>query len=283
MTTLTAPESGHTKEPAISLPPSGAEYGSSGGLRASSAHVLTLAGRTIRKMVRTPEQLVDATLQPILFVVLFVYLFGGAVAGSRHDYLQYVIPSIMAQTILFASMTIGINLSTDVKKGVFDRFRSLPIARSAPLLGAVLGEMVRFIVAAGFVIGFGYILGFRVQTNVLAALAGVLLVLFFALCICWVSVLIGMMAREPGAVQGIGFLIMFPLTFGSNTFVKASTLPGWLQTWVHVNPVSHLVDGVRGLMLGGPVAWPVTQTLLWSLGLLAVFMPLAIRAYRRKV
>jgi oleandomycin transport system permease protein len=283
MTTLTAPESGHTKDAAISLPPSGTQYGSRGGARASVAHVLTLAGRTVRKMVRTPEQLVDATLQPIIFVVLFVFLFGGAVAGSRHDYTQFVIPSIMAQTILFASMTIGINLSTDVKKGVFDRFRSLPIARSAPLLGAVLGEMVRFVLASAVVIGFGYIIGFRVQTNALEALAAVALVLFFALCICWISVLIGMWAREPGAVQGIGFLIMFPLTFGSNTFVKASTLPGWLQAWVHVNPVSHLVDAVRGLMLGGPVAWPVTQTLLWSLGLLAVFMPLAVRAYRRKV
>jgi oleandomycin transport system permease protein len=283
MSTLTAPESGHTKDPAISLPPSGEVYGSSGGLRASTGHVLTLAGRTIRKIIRTPEQLIDATLQPIIFVLLFVYIFGGAVAGSRHEYLQYVIPSIMAQTILFSSMTIGINLSTDVKKGVFDRFRSLPISRSAPLIGAVLGEMARFVVAAGFVIGFGYILGFRVQTNALAAIAGVLLVLFFALCICWISVLIGMMAREPGAVQGIGFLIIFPLTFGSNTFVKASTLPGWLQAWVHVNPVTHLVDGIRGLMLGGPVAWPVAQTLMWAFGFLAVFMPLAIRAYRRKV
>jgi oleandomycin transport system permease protein len=281
MSTLTAPE--HTKDPGISVPSNAGDYGSSGGFRASTGHVLTLAGRTIRKIIRTPEQLIDATLQPVIFVVLFVYIFGGAVAGSRHEYLQYVIPSIMAQTILFSSMTIGINLSTDVKKGVFDRFRSLPIARSAPLIGAVLGEMARFVVAAGFVIGFGYILGFRVQTNALAAIAGVLLVLFFALCICWISVLIGMKAREPGAVQGIGFLIIFPLTFGSNTFVKASTLPGWLQAWVHVNPVTHLVDGIRGLMLGGPVAWPVAQTLMWAFGFLIVFMPLAIRAYRRKV
>ncbi len=278
MTTLTAPEPG-----SIRVPPAGSSYGGNGGLAASANHVFTLAGRTVRKMVRTPEQLVDATLQPILFVVLFVYLFGGAVAGSRHEYLQFVIPSIMAQTVLFGSMTIGINLNTDIKKGVFDRFRSLPIARSAPLVGAVLGEMVRFVVASAFVIGFGYLIGFRVQTDVLRTLAGVAMVLVFALCICWVSVFIGMLAREPGAVQGIGFLLMFPLTFGSNTFVPASTLPGWLQAWVHVNPVSHLVDATRGLMLGGPVAWPVAQTLLWAAGILAVFMPLAIRAYKRKV
>ena len=282
MSTLTAPDTSPSTE-RIPIAPAGSTYGGRDGMRASLSHVLTLAGRTVVKIRRTPEQLVDATLQPILFVVLFVYLFGGAVAGNRHDYLQFVIPSIMAQTILFASMTIGVNLNTDIKKGVFDRFRSLPIARSAPLVGAVLGEMVRFVVASAFVIGFGYVIGFRVQTNTLEALAAVALVLLFALCICWVSVFIGMLAREPGAVQGLGFLLMFPLTFGSTTFVKASTLPGWLQAWVHVNPVSHLVDASRGLMLGGPVAWPAVQSLLWSFGILAVFAPLAIRAYRRKV
>ena len=167
------------------------------------------------------------------------------------SYTEFVIPSIMAQTLLFASMTIGVNLNTDIKKGVFDRFRSLPIARSAPLIGAVLGELVRFVVGACFVVGFGYIIGFRVHTNALEAVAAVLL--------------------------------MFPLTFASTTFVKAATLPGWLQAWVHVNPVTHLVEAARGLMLGGPVAWPVVQSLLWCLGIAGVFMPLAIRAYRRKV
>ena len=281
MSTLTAPEETQTRSQ-IPVAAVGSQYGGKEGIRPAIGHILTLAGRTIRKIARTPEQLVDATLQPILFVVLFVYLFGGAVSGSRHAYLQFVIPAIMAQTILFASMTIGVNLNSDIKEGVFDRFRSLPISRSAPLMGAVLGEMVRFVIASGFVIGFGYVIGFRVQTNALQALAAVLLVLFFALCICWVSVFIGMLVREPGGVQGFGFLLMFPLTFGSSTFVPPDTLPGWLQAWVHVNPVTHLVDASRGLMLGGPVAWPVIQSLLWSVGILAVFAPLAIRAYRRK-
>jgi oleandomycin transport system permease protein len=282
MSTLTAPDTA-ASSPAITVAPHGSQYGGSGGLRASTAHVLTLAARTITKIRRTPEQLVDATLQPILFVVLFVYLFGAAVAGSRHDYTQFVIPSIMAQTLLFASMTIGVNLNTDIKKGVFDRFRSLPIARSAPLIGAVLGEFVRFVIASCVVVGFGYVIGFRIHTNAFEAIAAVLLVLLFSLTMCWVSVFIGMLVREPGAVQGFGFLLMFPLTFGSTTFVKAATLPGWLQAWVHVNPVTHLVEATRGLMLGGAVAWPVVQTLLWALGIAAVFMPLAIRAYRRKV
>jgi oleandomycin transport system permease protein len=282
MSTLTAPDPAPITQ-AIPAAPAGSPYGGRDGLRSSAQHVLTLAGRTITKIRRTPEQLVDATLQPILFVVLFVFLFGGAVAGSRHAYTEFVIPAIMAQTLLFASMTIGVNLNTDIKKGVFDRFRSLPIARSAPLMGAVLGELVRFVVGACFVLGFGYVIGFRVHTNALMVLAAVVLVLIFALSFCWVSVFIGMLVREPGAVQGFGFLLMFPLTFGSSTFVPAATLPGWLQAWVHVNPVTHLVQATRGLMLGGPVAWPVVQSLLWSFGIAAVFMPLAIRAYRRKV
>lgn len=282
MSTLTAPDRAPSAS-AIPAAPIGSPYGGRDGMRASVQHVLTLAGRTITKIRRTPEQLVDATLQPILFVILFVYLFGAAVAGSRHDYTEFVIPSIMAQTLLFASMTIGVNLNTDIKKGVFDRFRSLPIARSAPLIGAVLGELVRFVVGACFVVGFGYVIGFRVHTNALEAIAAVLLVLLFALSVCWVSVFIGMLVREPGAVQGFGFLLMFPLTFGSTTFVKAATLPGWLQAWVHVNPVTHLVEAARGLMLGGPVAWPVAASLLWCAGIAGVFMPLAIRAYRRKV
>jgi oleandomycin transport system permease protein len=281
MTVLTAPDPLKAQDP-IPVPPAGAGYGGAGGLRSSVAHVGTLAARTIRKIRRTPEQLIDATLQPIIFVVLFVYLFGGAVAGSRHDYLQFVIPSILAQTIVFASMTIGVNLNNDINTGVFDRFRSLPIARSAPLMGAVVGEMVRFVIASAFVIGFGSAIGFRVQTNALLALAAVLVVLFFALCFCWLSVLIGMLVREPGAVQGVSFLIMFPITFGSSTFVPTDTLPGWLQAWVNVNPFTHLVEAVRGLMLGGETGRPVLLTLAWSVGILAVLMPLAVRAYKRK-
>ena len=245
-------------------------------------HSLALAWRSIVKIRRTPEQLMDVTLQPIIFVVLFVYLFGGAISGSQHDYLQFVLPSILVQTVLFSSMAIGMNLNTDIKRGVFDRFRSLPIARSAPLIGAVLGDIVRFLVSIVVLMAFGYAIGFRVQTNALQALAACALALVFAVCLSWVSVLIGMMVREPGSVQGFGFLVMFPLTFGSSMFVPVDTLPGWLQAWVTVNPVTHLVDAVRGLMVGGPVATPVLQSLMWSALLVAVFAPLAVRAYRRR-
>ncbi|HEX6756456.1 MAG TPA: ABC transporter permease [Mycobacteriales bacterium] len=245
-------------------------------------HSLVLAGRAVLKIRRTPEQLLDATLQPIIFVVLFVYIFGGAVAGSTHDYLQYVLPAIMVQTVMFSSVGIGVNLNTDIKKGVFDRFRSLPIPRSAPLVGAVLAEVVRFVVSVVVLMAVGYALGFRVTTDPATALAGCLLVIVFALCLCWVSVFLGTVLREPGSVQGILFLVLFPLTFGSNMFVPISSMPGWLQAWAHVNPTTHLVEAIRGLLVGGPVAGPVLWTLGWAGLMLAVFAPLAVRAYRRR-
>lgn len=245
-------------------------------------HSLVLAWRSLVKVRRTPEQLLDVTLQPIIFVLLFVYLFGGAIAGSQHDYLQFVLPALMVQTVLFSSLAIGVNLNTDIKKGVFDRFRSLPISRAAPLVGAVLGDVIRFVVSIVVLLGFGTAIGFRIQTGPLQALAGCLLVIGFALSLSWVAVLVGLLVREPGGVQGFGFLVMFPLTFGSSMFVPPSTLPDWLQAWVKVNPVTHLVDAVRGLMLGGPTAGPVLQSILWSIGIVAVFAPIAVSVYRRK-
>jgi oleandomycin transport system permease protein len=249
---------------------------------ALARHSLALAWRNVLKIRRTPEQLLDVTLQPVIFVLLFVYVFGGAIAGSTHEYLQYVLAAIMVQTVLFSSLSIGVNLNTDIKKGVFDRFRSLPIARSAPLVGAVLADVVRFGVSVLVLMGFGYAIGFRIGTDPLSALAGCLLVIVFALCLSWVFVYLGVRLREPGAVQGIGFVLMFPLTFGSNMFVPVDSLPGWLQGWVKVNPVSHLVEAARGLLVGGPVATPVAQSLASSAALLVVFAPLAVRAYRKR-
>jgi oleandomycin transport system permease protein len=245
-------------------------------------HSLVLAGRAVRKIRRTPEQFIDVTLQPIIFVVLFVYIFGGAISGSTHDYLQYVLPAIMVQTVLFTSLSIGVNLNTDIKKGVFDRFRSLPIGRSAPLIGAVSAEVVRFSTSVAVLMAFGYAVGFRIGTNPMSALAGCLLAIAFALCMSWVAVFLGTWLRESGAVQGIGFLVMFPLTFGSNMFVQTSSLPGWLQGWVKINPVTHLTDAIRGLLVGGPVAGPVGWSVLTGAIILAIFAPLAVATYRRK-
>jgi oleandomycin transport system permease protein len=245
-------------------------------------HALALAHRGLLKTWRTPEALIDVTLQPVIFLLLFVYLFGGAITGSTHDYLQFVLPGLLVQSILFGSVAIGVNLNTDIDKGVFDRFRSLPIARSAPLVGAVMADVIRYVILTIVLVVTGSLMGFRIGTDPFQSVLACLLAIAFALCLCWVSVFIGMLARTPGAVQGILFLTMFPLTFGSNVFVEADTMPGWLQAFVKVNPATHLTSSVRGLMLGGPVARPVIYTLCWMVGLLAAFFPLAVRMYRRR-
>jgi oleandomycin transport system permease protein len=246
-------------------------------------HSWVLAKRNLVGVTRNPEALLDVTLQPIIFIAMFTYIFGGAIAhGSTHDYLQYLIPGILAQTIAFGSVAIGVNLNTDIEKGVFDRFRSLPIARSAPLVGSVLADILRYSLLCVVTIGFGYVLGFRAQTSAPEVLAACLLAIAFALCLSWVSVYIGMIARTSGSVQGIVFLIMFPLTFGTSTFVPTSTMPGWLQSFTHINPLTHLIGALRGLMLGGPVQSDLLWTFLWMGILLAVFVPLALRAYARR-
>ncbi len=251
---------------------------------------LILAKRSVTKMFRNPEQFIDVTLQPIIMTVLFVFIFGGAVAGDTATYLPFVLPGIIVQTIMFTSLTIGVNLNTDIQKGVFDRFRSLPISRSAPLLGAVGGDIVRHVIALAVSLGFGTLIGFRTDVPWYSVLAGVGLLILFAVSLCWVSVLIGMLARSSGAVQGISFLIVFPLTFGSSTFVPASTLPDWLQGWVSINPVTHLIEAMRGLISGASYMAPgstLGHEVLWVLAscvvLVGIFFPLATWAYRRKL
>ncbi|HEX4107544.1 MAG TPA: ABC transporter permease [Solirubrobacteraceae bacterium] len=247
-------------------------------------HSLVLAKRSLISMLRTPEALIDVTLQPIIFLLMFTYIFGGAVAhGSRHDYLQFLLPGILAQAIATGGVAIGVNLNNDVTKGIFDRFRSLPIARSAPLIGAVLADVVRYAIVCTVTLAFGYVLGFRARTSVLDVLAACLLAISFALCLCWASVFVGMLVRTSGSVQGIMALVVLPLSFGSNTFVPTHTMPGWLQAFVKVNPLTHLVGAMRGLLLGGAVASDVLWTLMWMATLLVVFVPLALRAYRRRV
>ncbi len=246
-------------------------------------HSAALAKRNLIGVTRNPEALLDVTLQPIIFILLFTYVFGGAISGgSQHDYLQFLLPGIIAQTIAFGGVAIGVNLNSDIEKGVFDRFKSLPISRSAPLVGAVLGDVVRYLVLIVVTLGFGYVIGFRAETDVFQVLAACVLAISFALCLCWISVFIGMKARTPGAVQGILFLALFPLTFGASTFVPTETLPSWLQTFTDVNPMTHLVDSLRGLLLGGLEASDVLWTVGWMGAIVALFVPLALRAYNRR-
>jgi oleandomycin transport system permease protein len=246
-------------------------------------HALVLAKRNLIKTARTPEQLIDVTMQPIIFLLLFVYVFGGALGGgSRHDYLQFLLPGLLGQGIAMGSIALGQNMNADIQKGVFDRFRSLPIARSVPLVGAVLADFARYLILCVIYLGFGYAIGFRIQTNPIGLLGAVVLAIGFALCFCWVSLWVGLKARSAGSVQGIMFLLIFPLSFGSSSFVDPHTMPGWLQAWNVVNPITRLVDSMRGLMLGGPVATNLLITSGWMAALLVAFVPMALQAYKRR-
>jgi len=246
-------------------------------------HGLSLAWRGVLKIRKNPEQLVDVTIQPILFLVLFVYLFGGAVAGSTGAYLQNLTPGLLVQNTIMASMSAGVALNTDVSKGVFDRFRSMPIARSAPLVGAVLADFVRYLVAIAVLLIMATIMGFRIQTDPGSTILAVAVMMLAGLCFCWIAVFVGMLVESPGAVQGIMVAFIFPLTFGSNVFVPTGTMPGWLQTWSDISPVSLLADAMRGLLVGGEVGGPLLGALAWMAGVVVVFFPLAMRAYRRRV
>ncbi|MHB1593381.1 MAG: ABC transporter permease [Streptosporangiaceae bacterium] len=252
------------------------------GLGDGLRHTFTLTWRSVLKIRTNLEDVVGLSLQPIMFLLLFTYVFGGAIAGGTHQYLQFELPGLLVMTVVFATMGTGLMLNQDITGGVFDRFRSLPIARWAPLAGAVLGDMVRYMISVAVTLGFGMVLGFRIETNPVAAAAGCLLLLVFALAMCWVSTLIGLLSKTPQGVQIYGFLVMFPLVFGSNLLVPSGTMPGWLQAFVKVNPMTYLTSAERGLLTGGPVTAPTVRSLLWALAILVVFAPLAVRAYRRR-
>ena len=253
-----------------------------------SSHALgdtgVLTGRSLRHILRSPDTIITTAVMPVAMMLLFTYVFGGAIAaGSQHDYLQYLLPGILGQTIALGGVAIGVNLNEDVGKGIFDRFRALPIGRSAPLIGAVLADVVRYTLVFLTTLGMGYLLGFRAETGFVSVIAGGLLAVGFALCLSWASVWIGMKARTSGAVQGIMMLLLFPLSFASTTFVRSGTMPDWMQAISDNNPLSHLVGAERALLLGQPMSDHLWQTAAWMVGLVAVFFPLALRAYRRKV
>jgi oleandomycin transport system permease protein len=248
----------------------------------ATRHGLTLAWRSLLKLRHSPDQLLDVLLMPVTFVLVFVFLFGKAVAGDWHAYLQFVLPGIAVQALLFVTMNTAVALNTDVRTGVFDRFRSLPIARSAPLSGHALGDLAKYVLSLVLVFGFGAILGFRPHGSPLAMLAGCGLIMLFTFAVSWVSALVAMLARSAAGVQGLAFLLIFPLTFGSNVFVPTAQLPGWLQAWVRINPVTQVSDAARGLLLDLPPGRAIAVSLLWTAGILAVFAPLAVRAYRRR-
>ena len=250
-------------------------------LRQTLANTLTMAGRGLLKIRRTPEQLIDVTVQPILFTVMFTYIFGGAISGDVQSYLPIIIPGILVQTVITTSVVTGVQLREDMGKGVFDRFRSLPIARIAPLSGALLADTVRYAIATTLTFTMGFIMGFRPVSLGGVIVAG-LLVIACAWALSWIFAFFGVIARSAGSVQGISFLILFPLTFLSNAFVPADTMPSWLQWFVNLNPVSHLVTAVRELVNAGTVGADVWLALLGAAVVVAVFAPLTVRAYMSK-
>lgn len=242
---------------------------------------LAFGRRALLKIKHVPEQLFDVTVFPVMLTLLFTYLFGGAIAGSVDDYIQFLLPGILVQGVIMITMYTGITLNTDIQKGVFDRFRSLPIWRPSALVGMLLGDAVRFTIASVVVLSLGLLIGFRPEGGAVGVVAGVGLLLLFAFAFGWIWTFLALVLRTPNAVMGVSMMVITPLTFGSNIFVDPSTMPSWLQSFVEVNPVSDLVTSVRGLMGDVPVGSEVLTVLLWSAGLVAVFGPLTMRRYAR--
>jgi daunorubicin/doxorubicin transport system permease protein len=246
------------------------------------AVILTFAWRAVLKLVRIPEQLADVIAIPIIFTLLFTYLFGGALAGSTGAYLQFLLPGTLTMTALLVTIHAGISLNTDVTSGVFDRFRTTPIWRPAPIVGALLGDIGRYLLASTLVVAVGLALGYRPVGGVTGVLLAVALVVIFALSLSWVWTMLGLVVRAPTAVMNIGTTVLFPLTIASNVFVQPQTMPGWLQALININPVTHLVTAVRGLMAGTVVAGEIVWVLLACVTLTVIFAPLTSYLYRNK-
>jgi ABC-2 type transport system permease protein len=245
------------------------------------SQTLSMAWRALKKMRRNPEQFFDVTLQPLLFTTMFAYIFGGAISGNVQKYLPLLIPGIVAQTVLTTCMSTGVQLREDMEKGVFDRFKSLPIARIAPLAGPMVADLVRYLIAASLTFVMGVIIGYRPGGGALGVLGAIALAMFTGWALAWIFTFIGTMARNARSVQGISMLILFPLTFLSNAFVPVKTLPSWLADFVRVNPVSHLVSASRDLANLGVISGEAGWTLLAGLVVIVIFAPLSVYSYKR--
>jgi ABC-2 type transport system permease protein len=245
------------------------------------SNALTFGWRGMLKVKHVPEQLLDVTITPVMFVLMFTYLFGGAVAGSTQEYLQYLLPGILVMSVLFTTVYAGIALNTDLTKGVVDRFRSLPIWRPAPLVGSLLGDAVRYVLAGTVIIGLGLALGFRPEGGAVGVVAALALTVVFSFGLSWVFAVLGLLLRSPNAVMNAGFMGIFPLTFLSNVFVDPETLPSGLKAFVEVNPISTLATASRGLMAGQADTADIVVVLVVAAVLAAVFAPLTTILYRK--
>jgi ABC transporter DrrB family efflux protein len=246
------------------------------------ADALVMAKRHLIQIPRIPEELIFATIQPVMFVLLFRYVFGGAIAINGTSYVNYLMAGIFAQTVIFGSTSTGIGLATDLQKGLVDRFRSLPMAKSAVLTGRTISDIVRnaFIVLIMWIVGL--LVGFRPEGNVLSWFAGAGLLLLTSFAFSWISATIGLLVRSVEAAQSAGFVWLFPLTFASSAFVPTSSMPGWLRAFAEHQPVTIIVNAVRGLLLNKPDAATIWLALAWCFGILVIFIPLAVWAYGRR-
>jgi len=245
----------------------------------------SLAWRTLVQIRHNPLELIDFSIQPVMFLLLFTYVFGGAIGGSPHAYLMFALPGIIVQNSLFTTLNTATGLATDLEKGFMDRLRSLPIARFAPLSGRILADLAKQTWAIVMLLGIGAILGFRFGAGAgrpLGVIAAFGLVLISTLAISWALVLVSMLAANPEKVQIFGFVVLFPITFTSDAFVRTASLPGWLQAWAKANPVSLISDAMRGLMVSGPAGRPAVESLLYAAAFTLVFAPLAVRAFMRR-
>ncbi|MEV0355299.1 ABC transporter permease [Nocardia sp. NPDC050697] len=250
-------------------------------LRASVDHALVMARRGLLKIRHNPQELFDVIALPVVFAVMFSSIFGGAIAGTVTGYLPTLIPGVLVQVAVAASVGTGVKLREDMNKGVFDRFRSLPIARIAPLAGSLLADMVRYAVAAVMTVSVGLVMGYR-PASLAGLLVACLLVMVVAFALSWIFALMGVLMDKPSTVQGVSMLVLMPLTFVSNALVPVDTMPGWMQAFAHVNPVSHLVSAVRTLADTGRASTEIATSLLGAVLVLAVMAPLTVRVYMRK-
>lgn len=247
------------------------------------ADALVLAKRHLIQIPRIPEELIFATIQPVMFVLLFRYVFGGAIAVTGTTYVNYLMAGIFGQTVIFGSTSTGIGLAFDIQKGLVDRFRSLPMAKSAVLTGRIISDIVRNIVVITVMWIVGLLVGFRPEGSVLAWFAAVFLLLFASFSFSWISATICLSVSSVEAAQSAGFIWLFPLTFASSAFVQTSTMPTWLRAFAEHQPVTLLVNSVRGLLLNQIDASTIWQMLAWYIGILIVFIPLAVWVYSRRI
>jgi ABC transporter DrrB family efflux protein len=244
---------------------------------------LAVAQRNLIAYIRIPQLLVFSTIQPVIFVLMFRYVFGGAITVPGVGYVDFLMPGIFVQTVVFGSMAAAIGLATDLKSGLMERFHSLPMTRSAVLAGRTLADLVRNAFVAALMTGVGFAVGFRIHTNVLAFLAGIALVLLFGYTFAWIFATVGLAVGDPETAQAASFPVMAPLVFASSAFVPVESMPGWLQVFAEHQPVSVTASAVRALAIGGPTSSYVLQCLAWCIGILVVFAPLAVMRYRRTV